>query len=596
MIRSGTPKRILITLFAITIACFVLVLKFSWEGLDGKGYTRIIESDGKGYYMYLPSLFINGNISNQVPDQRFIFKTTNGTINKYYAGTAFCMSPFFACAYITAKLNGDTLDGYSPTFQKAIGFAGLFYLLFGLFFLSKFLLLYEINPNVVCITLLSIVFGTNLLMYAVYHPSFSHIYSFCFITAFLYFAKQYGHSYTNRYLIFTAISFGMILIIRPSNGIVVLLLPFICGSLEAFKKFIATSFQLKNIAPALLALFLIISVQAYLWYLQTGDLMIWSYQHEGFYFLHPAILKTLFSFRKGFFIYTPLALLTLAGIIFIYRKNKFGAISISLFTCILIYITAAWWCWYYGPSFGQRSFIDFYAINALLLAITLTELNKIRIKQFFYALLFLLITFNLVQSYQYVKGILSSWDMSGEKYKYVFLKTGKEYYSNLGGCRDIKPYGKDTLLFELKNDYEKKYDLWNESRCSYSDDEHKNSADFSGIEFNSGIEITGDFNITKQRLLFAEIELEQKERTPSVKEGAVLAISLSDSQNNSYSYYSFPLNEVPNNKANEWKKHRYTVEIPHLKAFGDKLRIYIWNPNKRELQVDNFQIRLSGIN
>src|SRR3954463_5724293 len=103
------------------------MLQFTWNGEEDDAYKKIIRGDGKGFYMYLPAIFITQDLGQQEPDNRFIFKTEGGSINKYFAGTAVCMAPFFAAGY-AADFSGDAPDGYSEPFQKALSIAALFYL------------------------------------------------------------------------------------------------------------------------------------------------------------------------------------------------------------------------------------------------------------------------------------------------------------------------------------------------------------------------------------------------------------------------------------------------------------------------------------
>ena len=166
-----------------------MTIQYSWKGLDGNGYMQIISSDGVGYYMYLPNIFINKTIANQEIDNRFVLDYEGRGVNKCYVGTAVAISPFFALGYARAASQGLVDDGYSLPFQKAISFAGLFYLAIGLFFLVALLKLYHISNWIISFVSIAIVFGTNLLTYAVIHPSMSHIYSWAFMTAFLFFSN-----------------------------------------------------------------------------------------------------------------------------------------------------------------------------------------------------------------------------------------------------------------------------------------------------------------------------------------------------------------------------------------------------------------------
>src|SRR5262245_51752283 len=87
----------------------------------------IIEGDEKGFYLYLPNIFIEKNFTHQPPDARFIIDFLGKGINTYFAGTAIMLAPFFfsACAY--CFLTGSTIDGTSMPFQFFTGLAALFY-------------------------------------------------------------------------------------------------------------------------------------------------------------------------------------------------------------------------------------------------------------------------------------------------------------------------------------------------------------------------------------------------------------------------------------------------------------------------------------
>jgi hypothetical protein len=262
---------------------------------------------------------------------------------------------------------------------------------------------------------------------------------------------------------------------------------------------------------------------------------------------------------------------------------------------LLVYVTASWWNWYYGPSFGQRPFIEFYPINALLIALLFSSLRSRKHIKAFYGVTIVLVFLNLLQSFQYVKGIISPWDMNFEKYKYSFLRTSPKYYSSLGGCNDIVPYpGTKTLLREIKNDYEKKYIGWTESITKAVGAERKNVSDFTSLEFNSACDIVADSLMASYRLLYAEIALEKQEIVASGKLGPLLGIVISDKKNK-YHYHTFPINEIPNKIVNRWQNFSYNVEIPKVKAPGDVIRIYIWNKNKQQFYLDNFKVRIYGI-
>lgn len=48
------------------------------------------------------------------------------------------------------------------------------------------------------------------------------------------------------------------------------------------------------------------------------------------------------------------------------------------FLLLILYVSSAWWMWYYGGSFGQRVAVDFLCVFAILIAYVFDGLEKWR--------------------------------------------------------------------------------------------------------------------------------------------------------------------------------------------------------------------------
>src|SRR5690606_36996632 len=92
-----------------------------------------------------------------------------------------------------------------------------------------------------------------------------------------------------------------------------------------------------------------------------------------------------------------------------------------LFFAIIIYVTFAWWCWWYGGSFGCRPMVDFLPLLCLPLAALFTDVfeMKLRIKVLFSLLVVGMIALNMFQSYQYSIYILHDSKMTKAYYWHV---------------------------------------------------------------------------------------------------------------------------------------------------------------------------------
>ena len=145
------------------LAMTFIMSNLRWGG--GDQWTGIIEADGKGYYAYLPAIFIyhdlNFGFFDEIEKEKYYnpngyydYRANGGHgeyINKYYCGTAVAELPFFLGAHLLTRIQGGDTDGYSKNYLVSVSIAALFYLFIGLFFLRKIFLAYEIPDWVISI-------------------------------------------------------------------------------------------------------------------------------------------------------------------------------------------------------------------------------------------------------------------------------------------------------------------------------------------------------------------------------------------------------------------------------------------------------------
>lgn len=558
-----------------------------------KGFAYIggIDGDGKGYYLYLPAIFIDQNLSNQAIDDRFILEENGRGANKYYAGTALCMLPFFLIACAISFVLGIEITGYSAPFEFMIGLAALFYFIAGLVFLSKLLKLFQIDKTSVSFSLIFIALGSNLFNYVYVEPAMSHVYSWCFISGFLYFVKAFLVENKARDIYWGSVFLGILILIRPINGIVVLSIPFIAQEMFHFRRFFQVRFLFKSAAIVLG----ILSIQLLLWKVQTGNYFIHSYKNEGFYFANPELLNCLFSFRKGLFVYSPIILVSILGSLVFWKKNRFAFFAFTSFFLLLLFIISSWWNWFYGPSFGQRAFVDFYAVLAIPLAFTFEKIQQANWRKTVLLICFACVFLNLIQTYQYNKLILSSWDMNFQKYAYVFLKTSSQYRNCLGGNNDLPLYKEiRKSIFSLHDDFEKLPS--NAKVCKSLDKQHKSVCDYSDRDYNLLFTIPTDETFISKRALFAEIKIDRFESDKHSFNDAFFVIEFQNPQGEIYYNYSFKLNDYPHKQFKVWETFNYSVELRKIESPNDSIRMYVWNQSKGRLYLDNVQIELFSIN
>ncbi|MCD4744967.1 MAG: hypothetical protein K8R58_01560, partial [Bacteroidales bacterium] len=426
------------TKYTAEIILFIYLLLFFGIKQPYLEWDRVINSDGKAYYAYLTTTFIYNDLDydfieyyedKYYPSDKSVFKDfrmsfSGEVVNKYFCGLAILWLPFFLLAHLLSSLLGFETDGYSIIYQYAIGLATLFYLWLGCKILIRLLKKFTSSDGVISFIVFSIALGTNIIFYAIVESSMAHIYSFAVITSFIYFTYNAIENHRTKWFVLASVSFAIAFIIRPTNGIFIFLIPFLTGSFQNLKHFFQSLFNNpKTLFYTILSAGLVFAIPIVLWYIQSGYFFVYSYGDEGFNFTNPHFFDLLFSYNRGWLIYTPIAFISMFGFIGLYKINKYRFIIFLLLLIIHIYISSSWWVWHYTSKFSQRSFIDFYAVVAILLIFLFNSVkNKIFLKKLLFVIISILITLNIFQFYQHWKWVFPSDYITGEIYRDSFTR------------------------------------------------------------------------------------------------------------------------------------------------------------------------------
>jgi hypothetical protein len=424
--KTSLSKAAIILVLLCSVWFQFSVKKWRWDA--------VIQWDVKSYYSYIPATFIYNDLTFEFIDnnpelygERFWpAKTPDGKyVEKMTMGMAVMYGPFFAVAHLLAKPLGYPADGFSRPYQFFLSIGALFYLLLGLIFLRKLLLRFFKEPAA-AITLVLITLGTNLWYYSTLEPGMSHTYSFALFAIFLYVLDRWLERAKVSHAVVLGIVCGLISLVRPTNALVGVF--FLFWNVSNIKEIKERVFLLVGRWKTLLIMLSIaITIwipQLLYWKIQTGQFFYNSYGEEGFFFNSPRIIEGLFSFRKGWFIYTPIMLVASAGF-FILRKFAKGAfIAIVIFMMINVYVIFSWWSWWYGGSFGARPMIESFVFMAFPLAAVVqwafSRKSIIKISVFFVLSAFTILS--VFQTFQYYYGAIH-WDsMTREAYFKSFGK------------------------------------------------------------------------------------------------------------------------------------------------------------------------------
>lgn len=408
-------KIILYFIFTYSVFCFIALNRHA--NAKPQTYHCEIWADKAGYNVYLPCLFIYHFDANRFPEKTeahvgygfTLDSSSQHIITKYPYGVSLMQSPFWLIAHALAPQK----DGFSTYYQKAIDFAGSFYLTLGLFFLFFTARRYHSISISASVSLL-IALSTGIFYYGIYETGMSHIYSFCCIAIILFLALL--KEKTRHHLLWLVAISSLYVIIRPLNSL--FLLPILLSILlienETFRKQFLKLFNLKISILSVLIVLVFILPQLVYYHYAYGSFIADSYQNEPFYFpSFNRIIELLFSPDNGLFIYYPvLVIIILYSFI---KKYTFSKLSLFLLISYII-IYASWWSLSLGCGFGHRAINDLVIVFFIPILISEKKIPTWLISIF---IICALINIKFMFSYDTCLYTSTNWDFT--EYKKVLF-------------------------------------------------------------------------------------------------------------------------------------------------------------------------------
>jgi hypothetical protein len=342
------------------------------------------------------------------------------------------------------------------------------------------------------------------------------------------------------------------------------------------------------------------SLQLIYYKVMTGKFLFNSYggnAGEGLELLHPYLLEVLFSYRKGWLLYTPMMVFALLGFVTLYKMHKKQFYSVLLFFILSFYLIASWSCWWYADCFSQRVVIPMYVLLAIPLGSFIEYfINQRNWKMFLLiTVLAAIISLNLFQSWQFLNGIIHTSRMTKEYYQAVFLRT------------DIKSGSSEMLLIDrgltpeqiLKSG--KKFTSARIAHLRFED---------NGVVPDDSIAITSNRKvaiINKENQLSPFVDIAYKDLT--LKDYGIIRVrskvfskhpvsenpfSLNASFMHKAYAYNFMSHSISNEnwKINEWNEVELYYLIPEVRNENDIFRTQIWLKGIYPIYVDEIIVDL----
>ena len=364
-LATANPYRTLTILLILSLIIFFTSIPLN----RGKGI--LIGGDGIWYFMYTRSLVIDHDIHFANEYEYFHSKdpltkemgvmsvTQTGFIfNKYSIGPGILWMPFFIIAHaISLVLNYFGLhistDGYSYIYQAAICIGSIIYGFLGMILVYSATKKYY--PDTALSACLLLWLASNGIHYQIVQPSMAHMCSFFSVSLLLFTWIKYRPVQNLRHWLLIGLAGGLVGIVRQPDA-TFLLLPIFDGILD---RSMSVMDKFKSLSILTFGFFVIFSIQLATWTIIYGSPLINGYTSygEGFSWLSPKILEILFSTNHGLFLWHPILLIAVFGLLhFQYLDRKLA----SLLACGLlmqIYLIGSWSTWFQGDSFGGRMFI-----------------------------------------------------------------------------------------------------------------------------------------------------------------------------------------------------------------------------------------------
>lgn len=570
-------------------ALIVLLLSFAFMQQLLKvssGENRCVASyDGFGYYLYLAALTDQGTLDvDKEWAQKLQDRYCNGTevyqliqrdnghyLNVYHMGLSVVLAPSFMIGHVWAVAGDYPTDGMSFPYHFMYILNAWLFVFLGWYYLRKLLLLFCSEQATFWITLL-LLFGTNYLITSVMMYMLQHGYVFTLVAAFLYYLLRYRKDGSYRFV--APVLLGLIVLIRPSH-LVLGLLPI----LLLYDRNKGVRSWIVQLLPYLIAGFLIQIPQLLYWRLIGGHWIESNLHVEEVILFDAHFSDFLFSFRKGWLLYTPFFLLLPFGFWMLYKKDRrlFYAALVTSF--MSIWVMAGWECWWYASSFGQRPVVDIYPLLILPIALLLTSLRKQHWRFILYTFAGLCLLLNVFQSEQFRRGIIANDRM-----------TEDQYWAVLGELDASKVNPFRLRVNEMDPDWTKQYQ-------KYLD---------LGYRFEKKVLLNSDQMITcpaNEDWGFDHITLMEHLATDETELKADFAWEVADTTGsvtlrmelaNKHNVYLWNTIELALNKPRS-DSATFSFTLPTLHHSYDYLQVYLVNRSGKEIRLKRFQLTATSL-
>lgn len=551
-----------------------------------------ISWDVFGYYLPLQATFIKND--PMLDDRSWVDETirtheVSGTayfvssneegepMYFFLFGMSYLYSLFFFLGHLIAGWMGYAQDGLSPPYQYALVYGCLIYTVVGLYYLKK-ILGHFFNDITTSITLILIVIGTN---YA-HHMTLKNLETvnvlFMFAAIIIWNTIQWYKKQQLKRLVYIGVSLTLMALAKPSE-ILFILVPVLWGITSVGSGVERVNLWLKYKWHFLLAIsvcLIIAAPQVMYWYSKTGHFFYDTYKNPGvgLDIFAPHIWESLFSYRKGWLLYTPMMLFAIVGFYFLFKTDRKHFLGILIPFLVSFYILASWTEYWYGAGFSNRPVITLYSLLAIPFGYFIQYILKAGkiFRTIAFAGFTLLIFLNQFQWWQLRNYILHPYRTTKDYYWAVFLKTSASEddkklllvnrdFSGIQSMTDPEQYSRKLLFEESSPNIEISQDqeYYYEHKTRFKE---LTSKDHCWVQFSFDYQLPDSL-------------------------GDVFIASMMERENGSYAPYFYQMS--PSEK---WNSFDTLWLTPEIRDVNDELKYFIWNRSRSSLKLRNFKVHI----
>jgi hypothetical protein len=369
---------------------------------------RIYSSDEIQYFAYLRSAWFDHDLSFENEYQYFYDRgiarsegfhdtflerttATNRRLNFGTIGCAILWSPFYLVADVVATTNRWEVDGFSKPYIAAVAYGSAVYGFLALvlaILCARRLGLDGFYAGMVAWL------GTPLLFYMYIAPPFSHACSAFGVALFIYVWLHVRDTWSTPGLVALGAAAALMAMVREQDAFFAAG-PALDFGLWALARLRQDPASLKpkgvGVLAGIGAFAVVFAPQAATYFVLNGHLGPDSSVQHKMNWLAPHAVEVLLSPEHGFFIWTPLALVAIAGLVFVavrfdgkgrsvvsaFRRNRIGT-CLLVMVALQIYVGGSVESWTVAGAFGQRRFIALTAILVIGLAALADAVGRAR--------------------------------------------------------------------------------------------------------------------------------------------------------------------------------------------------------------------------